>query len=132
MPSSTYRLIERAMTERKQVLCMYEGFARAVCPIILGHKQGRERTLAYQFAGSASRGLPPGGEWKCLDLAKMSNIELRTGPWHDGHRHSKPQHCIDEVDLDINPQSPYEPQRSLKSKAGAPRPGPARRKPRQH
>jgi hypothetical protein len=128
MPSPTYRLIEKAMTERKQVLCIYEGLARAVCPIILGHRQGQERTLAYQFAGDASKGLPPGGEWKCFDLSKMSHVELRTGPWHDGGRHSKPQHCIEEVDLDINPESPYEPRRRLEPNASAHNPRPRQRR----
>ncbi len=60
MPSPTYELIAQAMTERKQVLCVYEGFAREVCPIILGHKNGREKTLAFQFAGASSKNLPPG------------------------------------------------------------------------
>jgi hypothetical protein len=109
MPSSTYRLLAEAIAQRKQVLCVYEGFARAVCPIMLGHKRGQERVLSYQFAGSASRGLPPGGQWKCLDLSKMDAVELRAGPWHDGARHSMPQHCIDDVDIDINPDSPYTP-----------------------
>ncbi|MGJ4950314.1 hypothetical protein [Bradyrhizobium sp. HKCCYLS20291] len=50
MPSATYDLIVQAMITRQQVLCMYRGFARAVCPIILGHTAGRERVLAFQFA----------------------------------------------------------------------------------
>jgi hypothetical protein len=122
MTSSTYQLIVQAMTERKQVLCMYEGFARALCPIVLGHKQGRERLLAFQFAGGASKGLPPGGQWKCFDLAKMTETELRRGRWHAGTAHTQPQHCVDEVDLDINPESPYAPRRRLRDNAhGSPR-----------
>ncbi|HLG83459.1 MAG TPA: hypothetical protein VKY22_20770 [Bradyrhizobium sp.] len=42
-PSTTYRLIAKAVAERKQVLCVDEGFARAVCPVVLGHKHGREQ-----------------------------------------------------------------------------------------
>jgi hypothetical protein len=114
MPSSTYQLITQAMQERKQVLCRYEGFARALSPIMLGHKQARERVLGFQFAGGASKGLPPGGQWKCFDLAKMTEVELRVGEWHVGTHHRQPQHCIDEVDLDINPESPYAPRRRLK------------------
>jgi len=112
MPSAIYRLIARAMSERKQVLCVYDGFPRAVCPVMLGHTQGQERALTYQFAGGASRGLPPGGQWKCLNLAKMTDVELRSGQWHDGASHKMPQYCIDDVDLDINPSSPYAPRRS--------------------
>jgi hypothetical protein len=114
MASPTYRLIAQAMQERKQVLCLYEGFARALCPIMLGHKQDRERVLGFQFAGNASTGLPRGGQWKCFDLAKMAEVELRSGRWHAGTRHTQPQYCIDRVDLDMNPESPYTPSRRVK------------------
>ncbi len=115
MPSSTYQLIARAMAERKQVLCLYDGLPRAVCPIVLGHAKGEERALTYQFAGGASQGLPRGGQWKCLQLSKMSQVELRSGRWYAGSSHKRPQGCIDTVDLDVNPQSPYAPARRLPS-----------------
>jgi hypothetical protein len=117
MTSPTYRLIALAMQERKQLRCNYEGFARALCPIMLGYKRGNERVLCFQFAGGASKGLPPGGQWKCFDLAKMTEVELRSGRWHAGTAHSRPQHCIDDVDLDINPESPYAPRRRIKPRS---------------
>src|SRR5215204_7200788 len=40
--SETYRLFERAMIERKQIVCTYDGERREVCPIILGHSHGQE------------------------------------------------------------------------------------------
>jgi hypothetical protein len=113
MQSKTYRLIAQAMAERQQVLCLYEGFARALCPIVLGRSKGEERLLAYQFAGGASQGLPPQGQWKCLQLSKMSEVELRRGRWHAGSSHKRPQGCVSEVDLDVNPKSPYRPRRRL-------------------
>ncbi|CCD89371.1 conserved hypothetical protein [Bradyrhizobium sp. ORS 285] len=111
MPSPTYDLIMQAMMRRQQLLCMYRGHARAVCPIILGHTAGRERVLAFQFAGGASSGLPRGGQWKCFDVAEMSEVELREGRWHSGRSHSQPQYCVADVDLDVNPDSPYDPKR---------------------
>lgn len=107
MPSPTYHLIAQAIMQRQRVLCVYGGYARAVCPVMLGHTRGHERALTYQFAGDASRGLPPEGQWKCFDLSKMSAVERRAGPWHEGATHGMPQHCIDDVDIDINPNSPY-------------------------
>jgi hypothetical protein len=124
MTSSTYQLMVQAMMQRKQVLCFYKGFPRAVCPIILGHKKGQERVLAFQFGGGASEGLPSGGEWKCLELAKMDHVELRTGHWHAGRRHTEAQHCVDEVDIDVNPDSPYEPKRKPVKRGS---PGPSKR-----
>src|SRR5256885_2449981 len=74
-PSEIYRLFEQAMTERKQIVCMYDGHRRELCPIILGHSQGEERALTYQFAGgSTSRKLPPGGDWRCLTLSNVSEV----------------------------------------------------------
>ena len=71
--------------------------------------------MAYQFAGSAKSGLPPGGQWKCLRLSEMTNVELRLGKWFTGSRHSKRQACVKDVDIDVNPASPYKPKRSLKA-----------------
>jgi len=112
MPSRTYILFERAIRRRKQVLCTYNGYLRELCPIILGHSRRQEKALTYQFAGQSSRHLPSGGEWRCLWLSKVSNIHLRDGPWHEGNRHSRPQGCVEEVDLDINRESPYNPKTS--------------------
>jgi hypothetical protein len=117
MPSATYRLFAQAIAERKQILCTYGGRRRELCPIILGHTQGQEKALTFQFAGDSARGLPPGGEWRCLWLAKIGDVRLRDGPWHAGDSHRRPQGCVEIVDLDINPQSPYAPRRSLAAAA---------------
>src|SRR4051812_28882090 len=114
MPSSKYGLIEQAMRMRKPVSCMYKGFRREVCPIILGHTKGEERALTYQFAGGSSSGLPPGGQWRCLSLSDVENVELRDGPWVSGARHTQQSACVEEVDLDVNPDSPYRPKRKIK------------------
>jgi BrnA antitoxin of type II toxin-antitoxin system len=113
VPSAAYRLFEEAMSSRKQILCTYSGRARELCPVILGHSQGQEKALTFQFGGQSEKGLPPGGEWRCLWLSKVSNIRLRDGPWHAGNHHNQPQGCVEEVDLDINPASPYNPKRRL-------------------
>ena len=56
-----------------------------------------------------SGGLPPGGQWKCFDISGMSEVELREGRWHSGRSHSQPQYCVADVELDVNPDSPYVP-----------------------
>jgi uncharacterized protein (DUF4415 family) len=112
-PSSAYKLFEQAMTTRKQILCTYNGRPRELCPVILGHSQGQEKALTYQFGGESEKGLPPGGQWRCLWLSKVRNITLRDGPWHAGDSHNRPQDCVEIVDLDVNPASPYSPRRRL-------------------
>lgn len=71
--------------------------------------------MAYQFAGSSGSGLPPEGQWKCLRLSEMTNVEIRQGKWLTGSRHSKRQTCVQDVDIDVNPASPYKPKRPLKA-----------------
>ena len=119
MASSTYTLFEQAMRGRKQIVCIYGGYPRELCPIILGNSQGQEKALTYQFGGRSRSGLSKGGEWRCLFLAKVSDVELRDGPWFAGSSHDQPQGCVEIVDLDVNPSSPYGPKRLL---------GPHRRK----
>jgi hypothetical protein len=114
-PSETYRLFGQAMIDRKQIVCMYNGRRREVCPIILGHTQGEERALTYQFTGGSSSKLPLGGEWRCLTLSNVSEVQLRDGPWYSGDSHKQPSGCVQVVDLDVNPDSPYNPKRRLQS-----------------
>ena len=111
MSSSNYDLVAQAILERHQILCLYQGYARALCPALLGHTRGEEYTLAFQFAGDSSKGLPPAGKWKCLKIAEMTNVELRAGEWHAGSSHRERQQCVKQVDLDVNPSSPYNPRR---------------------
>jgi hypothetical protein len=116
VPSSVYELFVRAMAERKQIVCTYGGLHREVCPIILGWaKDGVEAALTYQFAGTTSdpKGLPRGGDWKCMHLRNVRDAGLRDGPWHAGNSHSTANTCVKIVDLDVNPDSPYNPRRRL-------------------
>jgi hypothetical protein len=102
MPSATYQLFREAILSEKQITCDYQGYYRELCPIILGHTHGRERVLVFQFGGQSSQGLSPGGNWKCLELSQVEHAKMRDGRWHEGGRHSRPQACVEEVDLDIN------------------------------
>jgi len=117
MASTNYRLFEQAMRRRKQIVCSYNGYVRALCPIILGHAEGQEKALTFQFGGESKSGLPPGGEWRCLWLAKVSDVKLQDGPWFAGSSHNQPQGCVETVDLDVNPSSPYRPKRTMKPPA---------------
>jgi len=97
---STYELIRQAMLERQQVEAVYDGHRRRLCPHVIGTAKGEQRALFFQFAGTSSRGLPPGGDWRCLSLARLSEVVVRDGSWHS-RPHSRPQHCVEQVDLEI-------------------------------
>ena len=81
---------------------MYEGCYREVCPLIIGGTAGEEKVLSFQFGGQSNSKLPPGGQWRCLYLAKVSEVRLRDGPWHEGREHRTTQRCVEDIDIDVN------------------------------
>src|SRR3954452_24089224 len=107
MPSRVYDLFRRAMAGRKQIVCKYGGYRRELCPIILGHSGGAEKALTYQFGGQSKSGLPPDGEWRCVWLSKASTVKLHIATLYADFSHTQPQGCVEIVDLDVNPSSPY-------------------------
>jgi len=102
MPSATYRLIRKAIQNEQQITCRYRGHERELCPHIIGCTDGEEKLLAWQFGGTTSSTLPPGGEWRCLRIAGISEVKAREGRWHTGSGHRTTQRCVQEIDLDIN------------------------------
>jgi hypothetical protein len=101
-PVGAYALIRRALEQRQQVDAVHGGHRRRMCPHVIGSKDGRPRALFFQFAGGSSRGLAPGGDWRCLPIDDLTEVSVHDGPWHS-RAHSEPQRCIDVVDLAIEP-----------------------------
>jgi predicted DNA-binding transcriptional regulator YafY len=99
--SDNYALIRQAILERRQVVATYDGYVREMCPHTLGTKNGRSQALFFQFAGESSQGLPADGEWRCFVVDRLENLSVRDGGWHTGHRHSQPQSCVDEIDVEV-------------------------------
>jgi hypothetical protein len=100
MPSTTYALFRRAILGEQQVICVYDGRRRELCPHIIGtNRGGEEVVLAWQFAGESSGPLP---QWRCLKLANVSHASPREGRWYEGRSHRARQTCVSEIDLDIN------------------------------
>ena len=90
MPSATYTLFRNAILGEQQVVCLYDGRLRELCPHIIGtNKRGEEVVLAWQFGGESSGPLP---QWRCLKLANVSDARTREGRWHEGGSH---QHDAD-------------------------------------
>lgn len=102
MASATYVLIRNAILAEQQITCVYAGRYRELCPHIIGHTDGEEKLLAFQFGGDSSKPLPPGGQWRCLGVAGIKKLAARDGPWHAGSSHRRQQSCVKDVDLDIN------------------------------
>lgn len=90
-------LIERAIREKLQVHGMYNGYFSELCPHALGWKNGKLQGLFYQFGGQSSQGtvMPGEGNWRWLEVSKLSGITLVPGEWYSLNSHSKPNSCID-------------------------------------
>lgn len=100
MPSRIYTLFRNAILAEQQVICVYEGRYRELCPHIIGtNKRGEEAVLAWQFAGDSSGPLP---QWRCLRLANVSDARARGGHWHEGTSHRTTQTCVSSIDIDVN------------------------------
>ncbi len=96
-----YALIHRAVVERKRVHALVDGRPRKLCPHVLGSRDGEPRALFFQFAGYSSRGLEPGGDWRCLPLHRLTEVTLHDGDWRTTS-YSRPQHCITEIDVSVD------------------------------
>ena len=111
MHSTSFKLFHRAILERKQVTCLYNDHYREICPHILGHKEGEEKALVFQFGGKTASKLPPDGEWRCFYLKQVHNAAMREGPWRSSAQHRTSQSCIAEVYVDVNTDVPNQPGR---------------------
>jgi hypothetical protein len=109
--SASFELFHRAILGRQQIVCVYGGYPRVVCPYILGRTAGREVALVYQFGGTSSRGLRTGGDWRCFYLDGVEQLQLREGPWYGGAPHRTRQQCVDDVFVDVNLDVPNQPGR---------------------
>ena len=45
MVSAMYKLFVEAMKAHRPIICIYKGYPRAICPIILGHTDEAEKAL---------------------------------------------------------------------------------------
>ena len=74
-----YQVLAEAITGKQRVVARYHDEERIFSPHALGRKRGVAHVLVFQFAGGSQSGLPPGGEWRCLNLDELSDIRLAPG-----------------------------------------------------
>ena len=107
--------VRAAIIHRRPVAALYRGRRRLLCPHLLGrNRQRRLQVLCFQYGGDSESGLEPMGapdNWRCLAVENLSELELLNGPWQTAENHSRPQTCIEEVELDVDdyPETPTSP-----------------------
>ncbi len=100
-----YDLIHKAIQEKLQMVIRYKDKVRSVCPHVLGWKRGRGKALFYQFEGGSNSGLSEDytKRWRGAFVDEVEVLELRSGNWHTGPNHSRPQNNVDEIDIEVMP-----------------------------
>ena len=93
-----FETVKYAISHRRQLILMYGGFRREVCPHSLGWKNDRLSCFAFQFAGGSRQALPPRGQWRCLHLHSMSEVRTQEGEWHTGPIDPQSSSCVDEFE----------------------------------
>ena len=100
MISASYQRIRVAVVQKLVVTANYHNHYREFCPHVIGMTRGREHVLGYQFTGSSSSGLPARGEWRCFNIAELSDVMTHAGSWHTSEVH-QPQTCVEEIDVRV-------------------------------
>jgi hypothetical protein len=99
-------ILTEAISTKQQVVARYGGEERVFSPHALGTKRGVDHVLVYQYAGGSQRGLPPGGEWRCLRVDELSEIRLERGAWRTAPNVFNPQTCLDDIEVVADPLPP--------------------------
>ena len=104
MSSYEYDVVRNAILKKQQIFATYQGHDRELCPHVIGKKNGREQALFYQFGGMSSKGqIVPGStnNWRCIPIEGLTSISAGEGEWHTGANHSRPQTCVDDIDVEV-------------------------------
>src|SRR5438094_4653210 len=98
--------VRSAIVHRRPIAALYRGRRRLRGPHLLGwNKHRRLQVLCYQHGGDSESGLKPASasdNWRCLAVENLRQVELIDGPWQTAENHSRPQTCIEEVELDVD------------------------------
>jgi hypothetical protein len=81
MPSVAYKILWRAVRERRQVTFVADKKYREAYPVILGYSAVGEETLfAYQVGGHTSPGNKLPG-WRCFKVENVRDLTSHKGGW---------------------------------------------------
>ena len=103
--TETYDAVRTALMLRRQIIAVYRGRVRKMCPHVIGTKMGREKAVCYQFGGESESGLAAIGSsknFRCVFLEHLEIVEIVDGRWmtaSDGAWKRHAQACVDWIDI---------------------------------
>lgn len=111
-PDEIYRLVCAAVAHRRPIAAVYDGTQRLLCPHVLGrNRAGKRRMFCYQYGGDSKSGLRPEvgtGDWRCLALEKISQVEVLDAPWQT-EPHAQ-QRCVENIEVEADDHPGGDPQ----------------------
>lgn len=99
--SAAFAGLREPNLHRSPVRLTYGGKQLVVCPYILGHAVGEERVFVLLLDGGSERKESEPGNWMCLRVAKIQNMETLDRPWIERPYPGPVQRCVDQVHLDV-------------------------------
>jgi len=80
-----HEVIRDAIISKRSVTAHDNGHVRRFSPHTLGSEaDGEEVVIGYQYAGDRPGGLPRGGDWCCLLLAEIDDVQPNDDGWQTG------------------------------------------------
>jgi len=105
MSSPVYQILREAIINKQNIQADYKNYPRIMTPHVLGHKDGKEQCLLYQFDGQSSSAtcFPENSpeNWRCVFVNELKNISVIGGEIHTCTKHTQRQTCVDRVDVEL-------------------------------
>lgn len=100
--STAFVAIKEAILQRKTLRLNYDGKDVTACPYILGHALQEERAFVLALDGMGKPSRAERGQWMCLRLESVKDIEVLDQPWTEQPYPGRIQRCVDNVHLDAS------------------------------
>ena len=100
-----YELVRTAILNKQPIAAVYRERRRLFCPYVLGrNREGRINALCYQFGGGSASGLKEFGStdnWRCVEVEKLTSVELLSTGWINPPNYSRHQSCIETIEAEV-------------------------------
>lgn len=97
-----YNIIKQAILHKQSLTGTYQRRIRHFSPHAIGQSDdGQTNVMAFQYGGDSSKGLPPGGEWRCFEVEQLSGVSVNGDAWQTGNGFSSPNTCVTRIDVTV-------------------------------
>src|SRR5262249_15049619 len=102
MPSVAYKILWRAVRERRQATFVADKKYREVKPVMLGYSaEGDETLVCYQIGGHTNTDNTVPG-WRTFKVENIRDLTSHKEGWRGGSSRKRPQSYIQFVDVDAS------------------------------